>query len=86
MIRLLKRDGSISYGFHNPDGSWVEIPWQDDQPISAPVSSQAQVSTAGNVREFLRQIGRKGGLVRASRHNRQQLAAWGSVRYKNKVV
>ena len=86
MIRVLKRDGSISYGFRNPDGSWFEIPVQDDQAITAPVSSADQVSTAGNVREFLREIGRKGGLARAARHSGEEIAAWGRVRNKTKLT
>jgi hypothetical protein len=27
--RLLKRDGSVAFGFLNPDGSWVEMPAPD---------------------------------------------------------
>ena len=84
MIRLIKRDGWVAYGFHNPDGSWVEIPEQGDQRITAPLSSpaQAQLSTAGTVREFLRQIGRRGGQARAARHSREEIAHWGRTRKK----
>ena len=79
MIRMLKRDCSVSYGFYNPDGSWVELPNPDDQPSSA---SLDQVAAPCNVRQFLRQIARKGGLARAAKHNREEIAAWGRVRHK----
>ena len=90
MIRVLKRDGSISYGFRNPDGSLFELP-PDDQPSSWSASvelapSSASASASGNVREFLREIGRKGGLARAAKHSREKIAAWGRVRKKTKSL
>ena len=91
MIRVLKRDGSISYGFRNPDGSLFELPQdEDDEPRSrsAPVEQVAPLTgsatASGNVREFLRQIGRKGGLARAARHSGEEIAAWGRLRKKTK--
>jgi hypothetical protein len=38
--------------------------------------------SSAHVRDFLRQIGRLGGLARARRHRRDELAAWGRVRHK----
>jgi hypothetical protein len=32
MTYRVRRDGTISYGFHNPDGNWVEVPAPDDEP------------------------------------------------------
>lgn len=88
MIRLLRRDGTISYGFHSPDGSWVEVPPPDGQPHSSgspvpmPRPPIAQSSTPGDVRQFLREIGRRGGQARAARHSRAEIAEWGRVRHK----
>jgi general stress protein YciG len=62
------------YAIRNPDGSWFEAPpgiAPDDQPIRA----------SSLLREFLREIGRKGGQSRARRHSREELAAWGRVRH-----
>ena len=55
---LRKRDGTLSYGFKNPDGSWVELPPEDEEAVqTAPLQEHVQAvapSTAGNVRQFLR--------------------------------
>ena len=75
MTWLRKRDGSVVYAIRNPDGSWFEAPPDfapEDQPIRA----------SSLLREFLREIGRKGGQSRARRHSREELAAWGRVRRK----
>jgi len=89
MIRMLKRDGSISYGFFNPDGSWVELPPDDRSnsgraPVEQAPTPTTSVSAPTSVRQFLRQIARKGGLARAAKHNREEISAWGRVRYKTK--
>jgi hypothetical protein len=76
---LTKRNGTLSYGFHNPDGSWFEVPVPDKAP-SAPTSATS--SPSGNVRQFLREIASRGGKARAARHGREELAAWGRVRHK----
>lgn len=91
MWRLLKRDGSVAYGFHNPDGSWVEMPAPNgDAPNVRPPEEPGQVvappipaSTAPEqVRRYMREMGSKGGQARASRHSREQIAAWGRARHK----
>jgi hypothetical protein len=72
---IRKRDGSVVYAIRNPDGSWFEAPPgvpPDDQPIRA----------SSLLREFLREIGRKGGKERARRHTREALSKWGRVRHK----
>jgi hypothetical protein len=88
--RMIKRDGTLSYGFHNPDGSWVELPAPDGEPRtwSAPVpeirATATHLSPPEHVRQFLRNIASKGGQSRARRHSRSELAAWGRVRHKTK--
>ena len=88
---LRKRDGSRVYAMHLPDGSWFEMPAPDDSPLVAiaPVPEIAppvvQTSTAGSVRQFLREIGKRGGQARARRHSREELAGWGAIRHKNQV-
>lgn len=89
---LRKRDGSVAYAIHNPDGSWFEMPAQDAQtqasgnrlPASPRqvVTADAKNSAPDPVRQFLRDIGKRGGQARASRHSREQIAAWGRVRHK----
>lgn len=74
-----------------PDGSWVEMPAQDDDsnalnaraPRVPDHPPDARSSAPENVRQFLRDIGRRGGQSRASRHTRAELAAWGRVRHRN---
>lgn len=86
---MIKRDGSVVFGIRNPDGSWWEIPARYDLPpaMNAPppgtASSASQSSPTGNVREFLREIGKRGGQERARRHSRDELAAFGRVRHKS---
>jgi hypothetical protein len=90
--RLSRRDGSGIYAIHNPDGSWVEIPaWDSDSSapsVRAPevprqtATAHAKASSPENVRQFLREIGSRGGQARASRHSREELAAWGRVRHQ----
>jgi general stress protein YciG len=75
MTWLRKRDGSVVYAIRNPDGSWFEAPL-DLIPGSQPIRASSLL------REFLREIGRKGGQSRARRHSREELAAWGRVRHK----
>jgi hypothetical protein len=82
---LRKGDGSIVYALRNPDGSWVEFPAFDEPPAAQP-SASAQIGSAMSIRQFLREIGRRGGQARAARHSRAELAAWGRVRYKNKAI
>ena len=84
---LRKRDGSVVEVIHNPDGSWVEIPAQDAQAevsdnrlLTLPprvVTTDGDLSAPEHVRQFLREIGRRGGQARAHRHSHQELAAWG---------
>jgi len=86
--RLIRRDGTVSHGFHNPDGTWFEVPYTSHRPSassrSAPEVSPpiAQSSAPGEVRQFLREIGRRGGKSRAARHTRAEIAEWGRVRRK----
>jgi hypothetical protein len=88
MYRLRKPDGSIVEAFHNPDGSWVEIPKLPNPSRPAGESMQriepqtAELSPREHVREFLRGIARKGGKSRATQHSRDEIAAWGRVRHK----
>ena len=81
---LRKRDGSVAYAIHNPDGSWFEMPAQDAQPQASGNRLPASPNTSApdHVRQFLREIGRRGGQARASRHSREQIASWGRVRHK----
>jgi hypothetical protein len=87
---LRKRDGSRVYAMHLPDGSWFEMPPPDDAPSAASVpvpeiaSPRAQPFTPGGVRQFLREIGKRGGQARARRHSRDELAAWGAIRHRSK--
>lgn len=57
----------------NPDGSRLNIPDSGVRPSRprAPV----------HIREFLREIGKRGGQERARRHIREELADWGRVRH-----
>lgn len=65
------------------------MPEQENQPIaaSAPVpqiaTQTAQPSAPGSIRQFLREIGQRGGKARAARHSREELSKWGRVRRKN---
>jgi hypothetical protein len=85
---LRKRNGSVVYAERNPDGSWFEMPAPDDQPVpfSAPIrrngSFTAQSSAPESVRQYMREIGKRGGKARAARHSRAEIAAWGRVRRK----
>jgi hypothetical protein len=86
--RLKRRDGSVVHAMRNPDGSWVEMPAPSDQPSATSASAPESGATAatyapGSIREFLREIGRRGGKARAARHSRDEIAAWGRVRHKN---
>jgi hypothetical protein len=72
-----------------PDGSRWVIP--DDEHVTVPTAPNGRLAaphiqgpTATNmVRQFLREIGRRGGEARAARHSRDEIAAWGRVRHKN---
>src|ERR1700693_2521316 len=55
--------------FTNPDGSRFYVP-DADGVATAPRAS-------AHVREFLREIGKRGGQERARRHTREELASWG---------
>jgi hypothetical protein len=77
---LRRPDGSRVHAMRLPDGSWFEMPTPDDAP-SAPPSA----TSAGSVRQFLREIASRGGKARAARHSREELAAWGRVRHKSKA-
>ncbi len=87
---LRKPDDSVVEVFRNPDGSWFEVP--EVRPHAAIASGSKIVSPAGHsvapesIRQFLREIGRRGGQARAARHNREELSAWGRVRNKTKSV
>jgi hypothetical protein len=83
--QLRKRDGSIVDTLRNPDGSWVEFPAFDEQPASQQAAS-AQIATAATIRQFLREIGRRGGQARAARHSRAEIAAWGRVRHSKAIL
>jgi len=68
-----------------PDGSRWNIP---DCEVAAPDgtdSSQRVAATSpvapDSTRQFLREIGRRGGLARAARHSREEKAAWGRIRH-----
>ena len=79
------RDGSVVFRFHNPDGSWVEIPMPDgdsEAPNAAIGESLtrtawpgARANTPESVSQYMRDIGSRDGKARASCHNREQLAA-----------
>ena len=86
-----KRDGSIVEVTRNPDGSIVEIPIASAQPVlsamrvtNAGQSFTVEPSAPGNVRQFLREIGRRGGQARAARHSREDIAEWGRRRHKSR--
>ena len=87
---LRKRDGSRVNAIRQPDGSWFETPAPDDTtfavriPLPEITLLSAQPLTSGNVRQFLREIGKRGGQARARRHSRDELAAFGRVRRKTK--
>ena len=87
---LRKPDGSVVEVFRNPDGSWFEVPqFRPHVPSVSqpkPASSAARPLSLENVRQFLREIGRRGGQARAARHTREELSAWGRVRNKTKSV
>src|SRR5947208_12902349 len=78
---LRKPDGSVVEVFRNPDGSWFEVPqFRPHVPSVSqpkPASSAARPLSLENVRQFLREIGRRGGQARAARHTRQEIADWG---------
>src|ERR1700682_2484618 len=57
----------------NPDGSRLNIP-DSDVPDS-------RVRAPAHVREFLREIGKRGGRERARRHTREELSTWGRTRH-----
>src|SRR5262249_31113122 len=95
---LRKRDGTISYGFRNPDGSWFEMPAPEDEQPSANKAggalavngvaparpSSAPADGVTSVQQFLREIGRRGGQARAARYSREEIAQWGRVRRNTK--
>jgi hypothetical protein len=95
MTRMVRKaDGSIVRAIvramRNPDGSWFEMPEPKEQASgnesANEIDSPAEhPPTLLDVREFLREIGRKGGRVRASRHRREELAAWGRMRLQTKL-
>jgi hypothetical protein len=57
----------------NPDGSRLNVP-ESDVP-----DSRHRISP--HTREFLREIGKRGGRERARRHTRSELATWGGIRH-----
>ncbi len=84
---LRKRDGSNVYAVHLPDGGWVEMPAPEEPlgastPVPEVTSPTTQPRSDGSVRQFLREIGKRGGQARARRHSRAELAEWGAVRHK----
>ena len=83
--RKRKLDGSVVYAMRNPDGSWVEFPAPEEQAATQQATS-AQMGTATSIRQFLRQIGRRGGQARAARHSHAELASWGRVRHTSKAI
>ena len=82
---LRKRDGSIIYVERDGVGGWFEVPprfWPDPLPVGLvppkvdsgePASKQP---TPGAVRQFLREIGRRGGLQRCRNFARRFPRGW----------
>jgi hypothetical protein len=68
-----------------PDGSRWAIPdWTPVAPPCRVAASPMQWHTSPDVvRQFLREIGRRGGKARAAQHSRDEIAAWRRVRHKN---
>ena len=81
--RITKRDGSVVYAMRNPDGSLVEFSAEEMADRQA---ASAQMDAATSIRQFLRQIGRRGGQARAARHGHAELASWGRVRHTSKAI
>lgn len=84
---IRKCDGSVVYALRNPDGSWVEFPALDaDEQAAGQQSASAQMDTGTTIRQFLREIGRRGGQARAARHSRAELSSWGRVRHRKAIL
>lgn len=82
-----KYDGSVDYVERDGVGGWIEVPerfWPDPLPV-APAAVPAKPSgagptdkptTPGEVRQFMCQIGRRGGLQRCRNFARRTPRGW----------
>ncbi len=82
---LRKRDGSVVWAVRMPDGSWCEYP-PDFKPNIQPYPTMvrcdfsSRLNRASGVpdalRQFLREIGRRGRLERSRNHARRTVRGW----------
>jgi hypothetical protein len=73
-LRNVRRKKGKPMIWTNPDGSRCYVP-EAEGAATAPRAS-------AHIREFLREIGKRGGHERARRHAREELAGWGRVRHR----
>jgi hypothetical protein len=86
MRRDLTRFVVNPYVLHDADCNTNTTPATASPVAERPPTSPAVPSAAQNVRQFLREIGRRGGQARAARHSRDELATFGRVRHKTKAA
>lgn len=79
---LWKYDGSVAYVERDGVGGWIEVPqryWPSPSPLApapAPVEPISKQPAPGDFREFMRDIGRRGGLQRCRNFARRTPRGW----------